>query len=215
MFSLSLIEHDLPMPPHLLNRPLLDAIKAELERLFLDKVIPNLGMCVSVYDIRSIEGGSIHPGEGFSTYTVSFRLLMFKPFVGEVLVGRISGYDDKGLHVSLDFFSDICIPGHLMQYDTIRVPDGRWMLKTEDGDELYLDLDDEIRFLVSSIKYPSVPVEQKEDDPPFAPMQIVGSIKGDGLGLLAWWAADEEEAAADEEADEEEAEADEDEVAEQ
>ena len=38
MFSLSLIEHDLPIPPHLLSRPLLDAIKAELERLFLDKV---------------------------------------------------------------------------------------------------------------------------------------------------------------------------------
>lgn len=38
MFSLSQIEHDLPMPPHLLSRPLPDAIKAELERLFLDKV---------------------------------------------------------------------------------------------------------------------------------------------------------------------------------
>jgi DNA-directed RNA polymerase subunit E'/Rpb7 len=38
MFALSQIEHDLPMPPHLLSRPLPDAIKAELERLFLDKV---------------------------------------------------------------------------------------------------------------------------------------------------------------------------------
>ncbi|TVU39323.1 hypothetical protein EJB05_12736 [Eragrostis curvula] len=201
MFSLSLIEHNLPMPPHLLSRPLVDAIKAELERLFLDKVVPNLGLCVSVYDIRSIEGGSIHAGEGCSTYTVSFRLLMFKPFHGEVLVGRISGYDDKGLQggfmfgellVSLDFFSDICIPGHLMQDGTVRDPDGRWMWKT-DGNELYLDLDDEIRFLVSNIKYPPIPVEQKEEDPPFAPMQIIGSIKGDGLGLLAWWVADEEE----------------------
>ncbi|TVU21375.1 hypothetical protein EJB05_31005 [Eragrostis curvula] len=199
MFSLSLIEHNLPMPPHLLSRPLVDAIKAELERLFLDKAIPTLGLCVSVYDIRSIEGGSIHPGEGCSSYTVSFRLLMFKPFTGEILVGRISGYDEKGLQVSLDFFSDICIPGHLMQYGTVRGPDGRWMMMTEDGDELYLDLDDEIRFSVSSIKYPSIPVEQKEEDPPFAPMQIVvsflphGSIKGEGLGLLAWWAADEGE----------------------
>ncbi|KAF0904352.1 hypothetical protein E2562_033422 [Oryza meyeriana var. granulata] len=122
---------------------------------------------------------------------VSFRLLMFRPFVGEVLVGKINGYDEKGLHVSLDFFSDICIPGHLMQYGTARALDGRWMLKTEDGDELYLDIDDEIRFLVSSIKYPPIPVEQKENDMPFAPMQIIGSIKGDGLGLLAWWAADE------------------------
>jgi hypothetical protein len=40
MFTLSLIEHSLPMPPHLLKRPLLDSIKAELDRLFLDKVIP-------------------------------------------------------------------------------------------------------------------------------------------------------------------------------
>ena len=38
MFALSQIEHDLPMPPHLLSRPLPDAIKTELERLFLDKV---------------------------------------------------------------------------------------------------------------------------------------------------------------------------------
>ncbi|BAS85247.1 Os03g0609200, partial [Oryza sativa Japonica Group] len=75
---------------------------------------------------------------------VSFRLVMFRPFVGEVLVGKISGYDEKGLHVSLDFFNDICIPGHLMQYGTARALDGRWMLKTEDGDELYLDLDDEV-----------------------------------------------------------------------
>uniref|UniRef100_A0A0D9X4N4 DNA-directed RNA polymerase subunit n=1 Tax=Leersia perrieri TaxID=77586 RepID=A0A0D9X4N4_9ORYZ len=137
MFVLSQVEHNLPMPPHLLNRPLVDAIKAELERLFLDKVVANLGLCASV------EGGFIFPGEGCSTYKVSFRLLMFRPFVGEVLVGKISGYDEKGLHVSLDFFSDICIPGHLMQYGTARALDGRWMLKTEDGDGLYLDMDDE------------------------------------------------------------------------
>nr|BAK08181.1 predicted protein [Hordeum vulgare subsp. vulgare] len=199
MFVLSQIEHNLPMPPHLLNRPLVDAIKSELERLFLDKVVANLGLCVSVYDIRKVEGGFIFPGEGCSTYTVSFRLLMFRPFIGEVLVGKISGYDEKGLQVSLDFFSDICIPGHLMQFGTVRGEDGRWALKTEDGDELPLDIDDEIRFLVSSIKYPPIPVEQKEDDRPFAPMQINGSIKGDGLGLLAWWAPDEEEEEGDEE----------------
>jgi len=28
-------------------------------------------------------------------------------------------------------------------------------------------------------------------------MLFQGSIKGDGLGLLAWWSADEEEAAAE------------------
>lgn len=207
MFVLSQIEHNLPMPPHLLSRPLVDAIKAELERLFLDKVVTNLGLCVSVYDILGVEGGFIFPGEGCSTYKVSFRLLMFRPFIGEVLVGKISEYDDKGLQVSLGFFSDICIPAHLMQFGILRAEDGRWMVKNADDDELYLDIDDEIRFLVSSIKYPPIPVEQKEDDKPFAPMQINGSIRGDGLGPVAWWAADEEEEEAEAEAEEEEAEA--------
>ncbi|CAM0954253.1 unnamed protein product [Alopecurus aequalis] len=206
MFVLSQIEHNLPMPPHLLSRPLVDAIKAELERLFLDRVVPNLGLCVSVYDILAVDGGFIFPGEGCSTYKVSFRLLMFRPFTGEVLVGKISGYDEKGLQVSLDFFSDICIPAHLMQFGTVRGEDGRWMWKTNDA-ELYLDIDDEIRFSVSSIKYPPIPVEQKEDDRPFAPMLINGSIKGDGLGLLAWWVADEEEEEEDAEEEEEDAEA--------
>lgn len=34
------------------------------------KVIPKLGLCVSVYDIRSITGGLIFPGDGAPTYTV-------------------------------------------------------------------------------------------------------------------------------------------------
>ena len=38
MFFLSLIEHTLRLPPHLLDLPLNEAIKGELESLFLDKV---------------------------------------------------------------------------------------------------------------------------------------------------------------------------------
>ena len=34
------------------------------------KVIANLGLCISVYDITSIDGGFVFPGDGASTYTV-------------------------------------------------------------------------------------------------------------------------------------------------
>ncbi|CAN6295889.1 unnamed protein product, partial [Urochloa humidicola] len=57
---------------------------------------------------------------------------MFKAFKREVLVGRISGYDDKGLQVSLDFFSDICIPGHLMQYGTVSTLKDRDTAETDE-----------------------------------------------------------------------------------
>jgi DNA-directed RNA polymerase III subunit RPC8 len=38
MFYLSRIEHTFRMPPCLLNLPIEEAIKGELEKLFLDKV---------------------------------------------------------------------------------------------------------------------------------------------------------------------------------
>ena len=107
MFYLSLIEHTLRLPPQLLGLPLNEAIKGELESLFVDKVrgfsiafafsfcycefrvfkrlkencvvmqvIANLGLCVSVYDIRSIDGGFVFPGDGASTYTVYFIIYL-------------------------------------------------------------------------------------------------------------------------------------------
>ncbi|KAJ9695976.1 hypothetical protein PVL29_008305 [Vitis rotundifolia] len=114
MFYLSLIEHTLRLPPHLLDLPLNEAIKGELESLFLDKVIANLGLCISVYDIRSIDGGFVFPGDGASTYTVEFRLVMFRPFVGEIITAKLKESNANGLRLSPGFFDDIYIPIHLM-----------------------------------------------------------------------------------------------------
>lgn len=38
------------------------------------KVIANLGLCVSLYDIRRIDGGFIFPGDGAPTYTVLYSI---------------------------------------------------------------------------------------------------------------------------------------------
>lgn len=34
------------------------------------KVVANLGLCISVYDIRSVDGGFIFPSDGAATYKV-------------------------------------------------------------------------------------------------------------------------------------------------
>uniref|UniRef100_A0A2P2L9C1 DNA-directed RNA polymerase subunit n=1 Tax=Rhizophora mucronata TaxID=61149 RepID=A0A2P2L9C1_RHIMU len=80
MFYLSLIEHKLRLPPHLLSLALEEAIKKELENIFLDKVITKLGLCVSIYDIRKIDGGFISSGDGASTYTVRFESIFAHSF---------------------------------------------------------------------------------------------------------------------------------------
>ena len=46
--------------------------------------MPNLGLVVSLYDIASIEGGFVYPNDGAAYFTAKFRLVVFRPFPGEV-----------------------------------------------------------------------------------------------------------------------------------
>ncbi|KAJ8421576.1 hypothetical protein Cgig2_028560 [Carnegiea gigantea] len=110
MFALSLLEHKLRVPASKLGLPLEDAIRGELESIFLDKVITKLGLCVSIYDIKSIDGGFILPNEGSPTYMVVFRVIMFRPYVGEVISAKLKESNTNGLRLSLEFFDDIYVP---------------------------------------------------------------------------------------------------------
>lgn len=206
MFLLSEVEHTLRLPPHLLSRPLNEAIKGELDSLFSDKVIQNLGLCVSVYDIRSIDGGFISPGDGASTYTVRFRLVMFQPFVGEVISARLKESNKDGLRLSLGFFDDIYIPVPLLPSPNHSEPDPeqkdgiRWIWEYE-GENYPIDGTDELRLRVHKISYPPVPLDlakkesdlkesdqkESENSKLFAPMVVTGSLDGDGLGPISWW----------------------------
>ncbi|KAG8663350.1 DNA-directed RNA polymerase III subunit RPC8 isoform X2 [Manihot esculenta] len=193
MFYLSLIEHTLRLPPSLLSLPLQDAIKQELENTFLDKVIANLGLCISVYDIRKLEGGFIFPGDGASTYVVEFRMVVFRPFVGEIIAAKLKESNKDGLRLSLGFFDDIYVPAHRLPNPSIyeRDPGNRyqvvwsWEYDSEDNNKFIIDGLDEIKFRVENVEYPPVPIEQPEK--PFAPMVITGTLDDDGLGPVSWW----------------------------
>lgn len=192
MFYLSEIEHTMRVPPHLLNLPLNDAIKGELERLFLDKVVANLGLVISVYDIKSIDGGFVFPSDGASTYTVKFRLVVFRPFVGEVVTAKLLESTANGLRLSLGFFDDIYVPVHLMpnpshfEADPVNKNQVAWIWEYQD-ENYAIDGVDEIRFRVNNISYPPIPIEADKESNRFAPMVITGSLDADGLGPVSWW----------------------------
>ncbi|GER29718.1 DNA-directed RNA polymerase III subunit RPC8 [Striga asiatica] len=187
MFFLSKLEHTLRLPPHLLSLPIEKAIRGELEFLLLDKVIENLGLCVSVYDIQSINGGFVFPGNGASTHTVVFRLVMFRPFVGEVISARLMESTKDGLRfsiseieldlsqssinlclaVSLGFFEDVYVPVPCLNSPNHSEPDPtikggvKWVWEYE-GENYPIDGEDEIRFKVLSVSYPPIPLDHGE-----------------------------------------------------
>ncbi|CAI5998052.1 unnamed protein product [Closterium sp. NIES-65] len=152
-------------------------------------VLRNVGLCISLHDLQAVEGGFIFPSDPGPHFTVRFRLVVFSPFAGEVLVGRLVKCDATGLFVSLDFFSDVHIPHYNLQEPSVFDEQEKlWVWKFNDND-MFLDMDELIRFKVVSVKYPALPVEQDKGATAFATMEIVGDINGDGLGLLSWWSS--------------------------
>jgi DNA-directed RNA polymerase subunit E'/Rpb7 len=89
MFVLSKLEADVRVSPQDLIKPPLTAVTEVLEKDYLDRVIPELGLVVTIYDVLSVEGGHIYPNDGAAYFRVVFRLVVFRPFAGEVLVGKI------------------------------------------------------------------------------------------------------------------------------
>lgn len=61
-----------------------------------------------------IGDGIFVPGNGDAHYEVVFRLLVFRPFVDEVCVGKICQCSEEGVRISLGFFNDVFIPAFWM-----------------------------------------------------------------------------------------------------
>ncbi len=74
------------------------------------QVVPNLGLCVSVFDILDSEEQYLYHGHSASFVRVCFRMVIFRPFVGEIITGKIRKNSKEGIQVTLGFFDDIFIP---------------------------------------------------------------------------------------------------------
>ncbi len=72
----------------------------QIELKYCNKVLVDAGLCISFYDFLEVGDPYIYPAEGATHQSVKFRLVVFRPFSGEIVVGRIVGSDKDGLRVS-------------------------------------------------------------------------------------------------------------------
>ena len=56
------------------------------KNIFEQKISTDVGLVISLFDILEIGDSHIFPGDGSSHTRVVFRLLVFRPFIEEVLV---------------------------------------------------------------------------------------------------------------------------------
>ncbi|KAJ1819322.1 DNA-directed RNA polymerase III complex subunit Rpc25 [Coemansia sp. RSA 2599] len=194
MFVLVVLRDTLKIVPADFRKARETALKDEINSKYANRVLHDIGLCILAHDILEIDEGYVQHSEGWIWVKVTFRMIVFRPFREEILLGRIRSSSESGIQVSMGFFDDINIPAECMpsgsEYDQ---NEGVWVWRYDDN-ALYMDLDEPIRFSVVDSKFldvsPPRPTKDDEEGTSMArqsPYSLTGSIAQSGLGLLSWW----------------------------
>lgn len=197
MFVISEMSDSIRVPPWLFRVSPNEAIVEQLNRRLANKVVIDVGLCIALYDITKIEDSRILPGDGSFHTTVQFRYVVFRPFMDEVLIGKIRSSSQEGIYVSMGFFEDILVTPDGMQHPA-RFDEKEqlwvWLYEAEGKvNDLYMDLGEEIRFRVVDEAFvdttPGGPetTERPDAEERHVPYSLKASISEPGLGLLKWW----------------------------
>ncbi|KAJ1307914.1 hypothetical protein OPQ81_001991 [Rhizoctonia solani] len=221
MFILTKIADLVQITPQDFHKKSMQAIEDNINAKYANKVIQKIGLCVCLYDLLWASEGLIGHGTGTanvngisaleqwhpalrikvltnyisSVSIAEFRLVVFRPFKGEVIMGRISRCSPDGIHVRTDFFDDIFVEAEELpegcQYDH---NEQLWVWESENG-PLYWDIHETVRLAVTGEEWndqtptkPSVaPGEEAPQEVRLPPYVVKGSMKAQGLGCTLWW----------------------------
>lgn len=93
------------------SKPSARAIEDRINAKYADKVLHKVGLCVGFHSLISASEGLIgQTGSGIVNVNVDFRLVVFRPFKGEILQGTITYSEPRGIHLSMGFFDDVVVP---------------------------------------------------------------------------------------------------------
>lgn len=203
MFLLTQVSDMLRLEPSTFSKNVNVALEDDINRKYSNKIIHNVGLCICFHDLLSMEDGLMKPGDGAAFVKVTFRLIVFRPFVGEILVGWVSSCTPEGLHVKMEFFDDIYIPKSMLFDECIFVAKEQAWVWQSGGHDFYIDTNEKIRFRVEQEfftqhnpqKNPNLleNTEEPANTNQVPPYSILGSCQADGMGLVSWWEAGDEE----------------------
>ena len=128
------------------------AIEDNINAKYADKVIHRVGWCLGLYDILNTSEGLIGHGTGIVNVNVDFRMIVFRPFKGEILTGKIANSSDMGIRIQMDFFDDIFVPAPAMIFEpsTFNDTEEAWVWESTPDSQLFFDKNEAVKFRVEA-----------------------------------------------------------------
>ncbi|KAL2444660.1 hypothetical protein ABEF94_016908 [Exophiala dermatitidis] len=172
MFILTTFEDLVQIPPYgfLNNQITREDLEDRINEKYSNKVVQKVGLCICMYDLLKASDGLIGNGTGNANVNVRFRMIVFRPFKGEIMTGTVQRCTPEGIH-----------------------NEQTWIWKTGDA-SLYFDPATVVNLRVESEKWhdqaPKGPQTEGEADKQTdrkVPYAIEASMAESGLGGVDWW----------------------------
>ncbi|KAI8958778.1 RNA polymerase III subunit Rpc25-domain-containing protein [Daldinia sp. FL1419] len=219
MFILTKIADLVQIRPDEFEKPSHIAIEDSINAKYSNRVIQKIGLCICMYDLLWASEGLIGHGSGMvnvngmsyffysfhvceyvchgnteSWITVEFRMVVFRPFKGETIFGRISEASQEGIHIRTDFFEDIFVEYKELPENTQYNHNEKawtWIYDPE-GDPMWYDKNEMVRLQVIEEEWYDQTPESAEQEAvdmakKLSPYRIRGTMMKEGLGVCLWW----------------------------
>jgi DNA-directed RNA polymerase III subunit RPC8 len=177
-------------------------------------VIHKVGLCLCFHSLVGSSEGLIGHGSGLVNVNVDFRMIVYRPFKGEILRATIThSHPGAGVYLSQDFFEDIVVPPEVLFENTMFEKDEQgieafiWRTRNAESgleDEYYFDKAEAVLFRVEDEQWRDASPQPKNPGGQFitehamtpgevkkTPYLIRGSMMHGGLGPTLWWVGEE------------------------
>lgn len=104
MFYIVEMEDYVRVEPELFGLPVIDAVKTQLERSYADYIDEELGAVIAILEVIRVGEGLLIPGDAAAYYDSSFKLLIFKPQLQELVYGQVTQITNFGAFINLGPF---------------------------------------------------------------------------------------------------------------
>ncbi len=101
MFYILKLEEHVRLEPELFNLTLKEAIKAQLEKDYLDFTDEDIGSVIAVLEVEKVSDGVLIPEDASAYYQSIFNLLVFKPNLQEMIYGQITQITNFGAFMDI------------------------------------------------------------------------------------------------------------------
>ena len=153
------------------------AVRAQLEESYSGFQDKDIGTVVAVLEVNEVKEGIIIPGDGAAYYESTFKLIVFKPELQELIYGTIEEITNFGAFISLGPIRGMIHISQTMD-DFVSYSD-TGVLTGKDGKKTLQQGDKCIARIVA--------ISYKGEDP-----KIGLTMRQPGLGKLDWVKADKE-----------------------